>query len=81
MIGGSLARRYARALLAIGEEERQSRKILAEVERFGALMSGNALLLEAMEEKVSQRYGVNVLEIIRGKRRIAMDLRNTRIRA
>lgn len=49
MIGGSLARRYARALLAIGEEEKQSRKILSESERFASLMSENALLLETME--------------------------------
>jgi F-type H+-transporting ATPase subunit delta len=47
--GGSLARRYARALLAIGEEEKQSRKILSEIGRFVALMSENAPLLDAME--------------------------------
>jgi len=33
----------------------------------------------AMEEKVSQRFNVNVLEILRGKRKIATDLRNTRL--
>lgn len=49
MIGGSLARRYARALLAIGEEERQSRKILSEIEQFASLLSENASLREAME--------------------------------
>ncbi len=49
MIGGSLARRYARALLAIGEEERQSRKILSEVEGFAALLSENDPLRETME--------------------------------
>lgn len=49
MIGGSLARRYARALLAIGEEEKQSRKILSEIEQFSARMSEHAFLLETME--------------------------------
>jgi len=49
MIGGSLARRYARALLAIGEEEKQSRRILSEIERFASLMSETPLFLEAME--------------------------------
>lgn len=49
MIGGSLARRYARALLSIGEEEKRSRKILSEIERFSSLMSENAQLLETME--------------------------------
>ena len=38
MIGGSLARRYSRALLAIGQEEGTLRRILDEVERFDRLM-------------------------------------------
>ncbi|GAB4369174.1 MAG: ATP synthase F1 subunit delta [Deltaproteobacteria bacterium] len=49
MIGGSLARRYARALLAIGEEEKQSRKILAEIERFAALLEESEPLRETMQ--------------------------------
>ncbi len=49
MIGGSLARRYARALLAIGEEERAARRILAEVERFVALTAATPLLREMLE--------------------------------
>ena len=49
MIGGSLARRYARALLAIGEEEGRSRQILAEIERFEALLSEIPLLREMLE--------------------------------
>lgn len=49
MIGGSLARRYARALLAIGEEEGRSRQILAEIERFEALLSEIPLLREMVE--------------------------------
>jgi len=77
MIGGSLARRYARALLAIGEEERQSRKILAEVERFGALMSGNALLLEAMEAAhITRRDQHAVLEAVLGSSGFLPSTRN-----
>lgn len=38
MIRGSLARRYARALLDIGQQERKSRQILAELERFGGFL-------------------------------------------
>lgn len=49
MIGGSLARRYARALLAIGEEEGQARRILEEVEQFDKLASDTPLLREMME--------------------------------
>ena len=49
MIGGSLARRYARALLAIGEEEGQTRRILEEVEQFDRLVSETPLLREMME--------------------------------
>lgn len=49
MIGGSLSRRYARALLAIGEEEKGSRRILSEVERFASQVSDNDLLRETME--------------------------------
>lgn len=49
MIGGSLARRYARALLAIGEEQRAVRRILSEVERFVALTEATPLLREMLE--------------------------------
>lgn len=49
MIGGSLARRYARALLGIGEEEGQTRRILEEVEQFAKLASDAPLLREMME--------------------------------
>lgn len=49
MIGGSLARRYARALLAIGEEEGQTRRILEETEQFDKLASDTPLLREMME--------------------------------
>jgi F0F1-type ATP synthase delta subunit len=37
--GGSLARRYARALLAIGQEEGQTRRILEETSRLGKPLS------------------------------------------
>lgn len=49
MIGGGLARRYARALLDIGREEGQVRRILTEVDRFAALMSEVPALREALE--------------------------------
>jgi len=49
MIGGSLARRYARALLAIGQEEGTLRKILDEAERFERMVVETPLLREVME--------------------------------
>jgi F-type H+-transporting ATPase subunit delta len=39
VIGGSLARRYARALLDIGQEEKQLRRVLGEVDDFAGLLS------------------------------------------
>ncbi len=48
MIGGGLARRYARALLDIGREEGQARQILPEVERFASLLSETPPLKEAL---------------------------------
>ena len=65
MIGGSLARRYARALLAIGEEENRSRTILSEIERFASLMAENALLRETMEAAhITRRDQHAVLESV-----------------
>jgi len=49
VIGGSLARRYSRALLAIGQEEGTLRKILDEAERFDRLMAEIPLLREMLE--------------------------------
>lgn len=49
MIGGSVARRYARALLAIGQEEGQTRRILVETERFESLVADTPLLREFLE--------------------------------
>ena len=49
MIGGSLARRYARALFAIGQEERRIRRILEEAERFAVQLVETPLLREVME--------------------------------
>lgn len=65
MIGGSLARRYARALLAIGEEEKRSREILSEIENFSSRLSGNAQLLETMEAAhINRRDQHAVLEAV-----------------
>jgi F-type H+-transporting ATPase subunit delta len=49
VIGGSLARRYARALLAIGREEGHPRRILEETERFDRILSESPRLREMME--------------------------------
>ena len=49
MIAGSLARRYARALLDIGKEEKQVRRSLSEVEEFSGILEGSAELREALE--------------------------------
>ncbi|MBI5577403.1 MAG: ATP synthase F1 subunit delta [Deltaproteobacteria bacterium] len=49
MIGSGLAKRYARALLDIGREERQVRRVLGEVDRFAALLSEVPALREALE--------------------------------
>jgi len=49
MIGSGLARRYARALLDIGKEERQVRRVLSEVERFAGLLSEVPALRDALE--------------------------------
>jgi F-type H+-transporting ATPase subunit delta len=48
VIGGSLARRYARALLDIGREENQLRRILGEVEDFSGMLSGTPDLREML---------------------------------
>ncbi len=63
MIGSGLARRYARALLDIGSEERQVRKILTEVERFSLMLQEAPDLREAMEAiHVNRRDKVAALE-------------------
>ncbi len=49
MIAGSLARRYARALLDIGKEEGQVRRSLTEAEEFAKVLAQSAELREAME--------------------------------
>lgn len=49
MIGSALARRYARALLDIGQEERQVRRVLSEVERFVRLLDENPDLRDVLE--------------------------------
>ncbi len=47
--GGSLARRYANALLAIGQKEGQTRRILEEAEQFDRQVGDTPLLREMME--------------------------------
>jgi F-type H+-transporting ATPase subunit delta len=49
VIGGSLARRYARAVLDIGREERQLRRVLSEAEEFGKALEGSPALREVLE--------------------------------
>jgi F-type H+-transporting ATPase subunit delta len=49
MIGSGLARRYARALLDLGREERQVRRILSELDRFALLLREIPPLREALE--------------------------------
>lgn len=49
MIGGSVARRYARALFDIGREEGQLRRVFSEVEEFGKVLTGSPVLREVME--------------------------------
>jgi F-type H+-transporting ATPase subunit delta len=47
--GGSLARRYARALLDIGREDGQAHRILDEVETLTEVLVSSPVLREAME--------------------------------
>lgn len=49
MTGSALARRYARALLDIGREEGQVRRVLSEVERFAGLLDDAPDLREVLE--------------------------------
>jgi F-type H+-transporting ATPase subunit delta len=56
VIGGSLARRYARALVDIGREERHLRRVLSEVEEFAKAFEGSPALREVMEaDDISRR--------------------------
>ena len=55
MIAGSLARRYARALLDIGKEDGQVRRCLSEVEEFSRTLEESAELREAMESAYLSR--------------------------
>lgn len=65
MIGGSLARRYARALLAIGEEEGQARRILEETETFDKLVTDTPTLREMLEAaQINRRDKKAALEAI-----------------
>ena len=63
--GGSLARRYARALLAIGQEEGQTRRILEETERFDKQVGETPLLREMMEAAhINRRDKKTALEAV-----------------
>jgi F-type H+-transporting ATPase subunit delta len=63
MIGGSLARRYARALFDIGQEQQQLRRVLTEVEAFAQQLSDTPALREAMEaEHINRRSKADALE-------------------
>ena len=63
MIGSALARRYARALLDIGQEERQVRRVLSEVERFARLLAESPDLREVLEAThINRRDKQAVLE-------------------
>ena len=65
MIGGSLARRYARALLAIGQEDGNARRILEETEKFDRLVADTLPLREMMEAaQVNRRDKKAALEAI-----------------
>lgn len=68
MIAGSLSRRYARALLAIGQEERQLRRILTEAERFAALLAEVPGLRETLSAaQVTRQDKRAALEALLGK--------------
>jgi F-type H+-transporting ATPase subunit delta len=75
--GGSLARRYARALLAIGQEEGDLRRILEEAERFDRLMAETPLLREVMEAAhVNRRDKIAALEASLGSAGFLPSTRN-----
>jgi F-type H+-transporting ATPase subunit delta len=68
VIAGSLARRYARALLDIGKEEGQLRRVLSEVEGFARALDGSAELREAMEAShISREDKQAMLEAVLAK--------------
>src|SRR5512134_370619 len=61
--GGALARRYARALLDIGREEGEVRRVLSELERFASLFEETPALRDVLEAShVNRRDKQAVLE-------------------
>lgn len=77
MIGGSIARRYARALLAIGEEEREIRRLLDEVEGFVRLLASTPLLREVLEAShVNRRDKHAALEAVVSRSGVLPATRN-----
>ena len=77
MIGGSLARRYARALFAVGREEGQTRRILEEAERFVKLVVETPLLREVMEaDHINRQDKIAALEASLGPNGYLPSTRN-----
>jgi F-type H+-transporting ATPase subunit delta len=75
--GGSLARRYARALLAIGQEEGQTRRILEEAERFERQVGDIPLLREMMEAaQINRRDKKTALETVLSSAELLPATRN-----
>lgn len=65
MIGGSLARRYARALLGIGQVDGNTRRILEEAETFDRLMAEAPPLREVMQAaQINRRDKMAALEAV-----------------
>jgi len=63
MTGSALARRYARALLDIGREEQQVRRVLSEVEQSARLLDEAPALREVLEAShINRRDKQAVLE-------------------
>jgi F-type H+-transporting ATPase subunit delta len=63
MTGSALARRYARALLDIGREERRVRRVLSEVEQSARLLDEAPALREVLEAShINRRDKQAVLE-------------------
>ena len=77
MIGGSLARRYARALLAIGREDGNTRKILEETETFDKLVADTPSLREMLEAaQINRRDKKAALEAILAPAGVLPSTRN-----
>jgi F-type H+-transporting ATPase subunit delta len=77
-VSGSVARRYARALLALGKEGNKTRGLLAEVERVATAVEDSSELRDVLRSPVvlpSQRK--QVLEAVVQKLGVSRQVRNT----